>query len=56
MDDGMKTVTWTLSMGLVGCKRTGTMEVDAEATPDEIDEIVQDHLMERVIQISWKEE
>lgn len=37
-----------MSIGLVGCQKEGTLEVDDESSDAEIWEIVKDHVLERV--------
>lgn len=46
-------IDWTLSIGLVGCKRTGTIKVEADCTDDEIEEYTRDVVMEEV-ERTWK--
>jgi hypothetical protein len=48
MDDEMKTVKWYCSIGLVGCRITGTIEVEADATDDDIDEMIREEVMQRL--------
>lgn len=43
----MKTIRWELSIGLVGCRVRGTIEMESDASDDEIEEAVRDAVMER---------
>jgi hypothetical protein len=44
----------TVSLGLVGCKRTTTIEVDEDATEDEIEELARDAMLDGLIEWSWR--
>lgn len=37
-------IEWTLSTGFAGCEHYGTIEVDDDATEEEIDEMVRDEV------------
>ena len=49
-----KIIEVTVSLGLVGCVRTGTIEVEDDASEDEIEETARDALFE-LITWSWRE-
>ena len=51
----MKTITVYVSIGLVGCKRECKIEVDDDATPDEIEEAAQEALWS-LIEWGWRDE
>lgn len=54
-DDGkMITVAWHVSNGLVGCRVTGTLEVEAYLSDDDIDQSVREHIDQHVIEWGWK--
>lgn len=54
-DDGkMITVAWHVNNGLVGCKVTGTLEVEADLSDDDIDQSVREHIDQHVIEWGWK--
>jgi hypothetical protein len=53
-DPGMVTVEWHVSNGLVGCKVSGTLDVEADLTDDQIDQSVRDHIDQHVIEWGWK--
>ncbi len=46
--DGMQKIEWYCSVGLVGCRITGSFEMEVEATDTEIDEAIRDAVMERI--------
>jgi hypothetical protein len=50
----MRVINWSLSIGLRQ-KQEGTLEVNDNATDDEIEEMVHDTVME-FVEFSWKEE
>jgi hypothetical protein len=50
----MRTISWSLSIGL-RATREGVVEVNDDATDDEIEEMVNDTVME-FVEFSWKEE
>lgn len=49
----MKTVEVHVSVGLVGCDRTGTFQVEGATTEDEIEELARDAMFE-MIEWSWR--
>lgn len=49
-------VTGYVSMGLAGCMRKFSVEVDDDCTDDEIDEAVRDEMFATVISWRWKRE
>lgn len=51
----MREIEVTVSIGLVGCKRTFKIKVDDEASDGDIDADVEEYARERVIEIGWKE-
>jgi hypothetical protein len=52
MTDATRTITIEVSMGLVGCRKTATLDVEADATDEQIDEMARDVLHE-LIEWSW---
>lgn len=56
-EDGQEelvTVIWHVQNGLVGCKVSGELQVEADLTDDQIDESVRDHIDQHVIEWGWK--
>jgi len=53
MSEEMKKIRWSMSIGLVGCRREGEFEIEADATPDDVDEIVQEQVFQ-IIETSWE--
>ena len=47
-------VTGYVSIGLVGCKREFSVEVEDDCTDDEIDEVVRDRMFADIIDWGWK--
>lgn len=41
-------------MGLVGCTRKFSVEVEDDCTDDEIDEVVRDTMFDGIIEWGWK--
>ncbi len=48
----MRTIEITVTMGLQGCKRTNTIEIEDGTSDDEIEEIAQEAMFE-LISWSW---
>jgi hypothetical protein len=48
----MRTIEVVIDTGFVGGKHTDTFEVEDDATPDEIEEMVQD-VVQNYISVSW---
>ncbi len=48
MSDGMKTIKWYLSIGLVGCRLTGSFEIEDDAGDAEVDEAIREAVLERI--------
>lgn len=49
----MKTIEIHVSIGLVGCRRTTTIEVEDDATDDEIEEVARESMFE-LVEWSWR--
>lgn len=48
MDNEMKTIKWYCSIGLVGCRLTGSFKIEANADDAEIEDAIRDAVMERI--------
>jgi hypothetical protein len=48
----MKTVNWTLRTGFAGCIHTGSFEYEDWMTDDDINDLVQDEVFNR-IEMNW---
>ena len=48
MTEGMQTIKWYLSIGLVGCRLKGDFEIEADASDEEIDDAIKEAAFERV--------
>lgn len=48
-------IHWELSIGLVGCRRGGTLDVDDDADEKEIEEIVREEVFQHV-DWNWERE
>ena len=53
-------IEYTVSIGLVGCKQKGTIDLseycdDFDLDEDAINDIVYDHVMTSVVEWNWKE-
>jgi hypothetical protein len=46
----MRKIKWSVSMSLVGCRRSGEIEVEADCSDKEIDDMVREEVMQ---QIEW---
>ena len=46
----MKTISWILNTGYIGCSHEGTFEIDENATEAEIEEAVKEEVFN---EISW---
>lgn len=44
----MKTVRWYCSVGLVGCRIHGSVRVEDDATPADIDSAIMDEVLNRI--------
>ncbi len=55
MSEPMKTINWSMSIGLVGCKRQGSFEIEADVSDSEIDEYVWDEVTQ-LIETNWSAE
>lgn len=51
--EGMKRVWWTLSIGLVGCNKSGFVDIEDDADDESIDELVKEKLADKV-EWSWR--
>lgn len=49
----MKTIEVYVGVGLVGCKRTETFEIEADATDNEIEEAARDFMF-NMIEWGWE--
>jgi hypothetical protein len=52
----MKTIKWSLCTGLVGCDRHSEIEVEDDATDEEIDEAVREDVFNFVNWTWWRAE
>jgi hypothetical protein len=50
----VRTIEWKVSVGVAGCEQEGTIEVDDDATEEDIDAAVSDDMF-NVVSWSWKE-
>lgn len=50
----MRTIHWHVENGLNGCDRSGTFEVEDDATDEQIDEAVRDEVF-NYVGWSWRE-
>lgn len=50
----MRTINWVVENGLVGCRQTGTIEVEDDASDEEINEMVREEVF-NVIEWSWSD-
>lgn len=46
--EGMQIIKWYASVGLVGCRITGTIEVEADADDEAIEDTIRDAVFNRV--------
>ena len=49
----MKKIKWAVSLDLVGCDRSGTFEIEDDATDEEIEEYVKEE-MSNYIDFHWE--
>lgn len=52
----MSLIKWTVSIGLEGCTREGTVEVRDDATEQEIEDIVREEVLNEVEWTWFKDE
>jgi hypothetical protein len=50
----MKTVEWHLTIGLQGCDRSGEIEVEDDATDEQIDAVVREEVF-NFVEWGWEE-
>lgn len=46
--EGMKRIYWTMSIGLVGCKKTGWFDIEDYADDQQIDEDAEERVFQEV--------